>query len=209
VIGGEVTEQAPIQFDVTTCFGRSNDTFATCSVDKAIHVCQIGRDSPLRTFKGHSGDVNTIRWDPSGALLFLCCLAFVSRVSNAAIGQRCATGTLLASCSDDCTAKIWSLSSSSPVFDLKGHIKEIYTLCWSPTGPRTQHPTKDLRLATASFDSTVKIWDPVNGNELLSISVHKQPVYSVAFSPCGDYIASGSFDCSVAVSHVTGALVQQ
>ena len=81
MIGGEVTEQAPIQFDVTTCFGRSNDTFATCSVDKAIHVCQIGRDSPLRTFKGHSGDVNTIRWDPSGALLFLCCLAFVSRVS--------------------------------------------------------------------------------------------------------------------------------
>jgi hypothetical protein len=48
---------------------RSNDTFATCSVDKAIHVCQIGRDSPLRTFKGHSGDVNTIRWDPSGAIL--------------------------------------------------------------------------------------------------------------------------------------------
>jgi transducin (beta)-like 1 len=85
------------------------------------------------------------------------------------------------------------LSSSSPVFDLKGHVKEIYTLCWSPAGPRTQHSTKDLRLATASFDNTVKVWDAVNGNELLSISVHRQPVYSVAFSPCGDYIASGSF----------------
>lgn len=52
MIGGEVTEQAPIQFDVTTCFGRSNDTFATCSVDKAIHVCQIGRDSPFVLSKG-------------------------------------------------------------------------------------------------------------------------------------------------------------
>jgi transducin (beta)-like 1 len=61
----------------TDSLGRSNDTFATCSVDKSIHVCQIGRDSPLRTFKGHSGDVNTIRWDPSGAAA--CCFPFLPR----------------------------------------------------------------------------------------------------------------------------------
>ena len=70
-------------------FGRSNDTFATCSVDKAIHVCQIGRDSPLRTFKGHSGDVNTIRWDPSGAISLLhdliqCCASTKSINRNTA-----------------------------------------------------------------------------------------------------------------------------
>lgn len=147
----------------------------------------------------------SIPFDGTRLVRFPCFMTSSSAVHLLSLS----TGTLLASCSDDCSAKIWSLSSSSPVFDLKGHVKEIYTLCWSPTGPRTQHATKDLRLATASFDNTVKVWDPVNGNELLSISVHKQPVYSVAFSPCGDYIASGSFDCSVAVSHVTGALIQQ
>ena len=74
VIGGVHGARPALALNLTR-YGRSNDTFATCSVDKAIHVCQIGRDSPLRTFKGHSGDVNTIRWDPSGPIFPLRCFA--------------------------------------------------------------------------------------------------------------------------------------
>ena len=45
-------------------------------------------------------------------------------------------GTLLASCSDDGSAKIWRVDSAAPVHDFTAHSKEIFTINWSPTGVR-------------------------------------------------------------------------
>lgn len=47
-------------------------------------------------------------------------------------------------------------------------------------------------LATASFDSTVRLWNIQDGSCLAVLSRHRESVYSVAFSPSGDYLASGS-----------------
>lgn len=44
-----------------------------------IYVCKLGESAPLKKLVGHTDEVNAIKWDPSG--------------------------TLLASCSDDHTAK--------------------------------------------------------------------------------------------------------
>ena len=43
-------------------------------------------------------------------------------------------GTLLASCSDDGSAKIWRVDSAAPLHDFTAHSKEIFTINWSPTG---------------------------------------------------------------------------
>ncbi|KAL2926740.1 WD40 repeat-containing protein HOS15, partial [Bienertia sinuspersici] len=58
---------------------RNNVSFATSSTDNMIYVCKVGENSPVKTYAGHQGEVNCVKWDP--------------------------TGTLLASCSDDSTAK--------------------------------------------------------------------------------------------------------
>ncbi|KAM6543074.1 hypothetical protein CsatB_007521 [Cannabis sativa] len=147
---------------------RNNVSFASCSTDTTIHVCKVGEKLPLKTFSGHQGEVNAIKWDP--------------------------TGTLLASCSDDFTAKIWSLKQDKHLHDLREHTKEIYTIRWSPTGPGTINPNHQLVLASASFDSTIKLWDVEQGKLLYSFNGHRDPVYSVAFSPNGEYLASGSMD---------------
>ncbi|CAK8562463.1 unnamed protein product [Lathyrus sativus] len=150
---------------------RSNMSFASSSTDNMIYVCKIGETRPVHTFAGHQGEVNCVKWDP--------------------------TGSLLASCSDDVTAKIWSLKQENYLHDLREHSKEIYTIRWSPTGPGTNNPNKKLVLASASFDSTVKLWDVELGKLIYSLNGHRQPVYSVAFSPNGEYIASGSLDKSL------------
>ena len=41
----------------------------------------------------------------------------------------------------------------------QAHSKEIYTIKWSPMGPGTNNPNMPLILASASFDSTVRLWD--------------------------------------------------
>ncbi|RDX90712.1 WD40 repeat-containing protein HOS15, partial [Mucuna pruriens] len=150
---------------------RNNVSFATSSTDNMIYVCKIGETRPIKTFAGHQGEVNCVKWDP--------------------------TGSLLASCSDDITAKIWSMKHDNYLHDLREHSKEIYTIRWSPTGPGTNNPNQKLVLASASFDSTVKLWDVELGKLIYSLDGHKHPVYSVAFSPNGEYLVSGSLDRSM------------
>jgi len=63
--------------------------------------------------------------------------------------------------------------------------------------------------ASASFDSTVRLWDVERGVSLHTLTRHKEPVYSVAFSPDGKFLASGSFDKCVHIwCTQTGKLVR-
>ena len=161
---------------------KSEDSFASCSTDKQIHVCQLNKEKPIKSFQGHTNEVNAIKWDPQGKFL--------------------------ASCSDDMTLKIWSMDQDGCLHDLQAPQKEIYTIKWSPTGPGTANPNMNLVLASASFDSTVRLWDVERGSCLHTLTRHREPVYSVAFSPDGKYLASGSFDKCVHIwSTQSGQLV--
>ncbi|KAF3815769.1 hypothetical protein GH733_016308 [Mirounga leonina] len=166
---GEAKQQFPFHSAPALDVDWQNNTaFASCSTDMCIHVCRLGCDRPVKTFQGHTNEVNAIKWDPSGMLL--------------------------ASCSDDMTLKIWSMKQDTCVHDLQAHSKEIYTIKWSPTGPATSNPNSNIMLASASFDSTVRLWDVERGVCIHTLTKHQEPVYSVAFSPDGKYLASGSFD---------------
>lgn len=141
---------------------RDENTFASCSTDKMIFLCALDSNTPLMSYEGHRDEINCLKFDPSG--------------------------TLLASCSDDFTAKIWTASSTRPACDFKEHYREVYTMQWSPNA------NAPMTLATASFDAGVKLWD-VNANKCTTtLNGHTDPVYSLDFSPDGQFLATGSFD---------------
>jgi hypothetical protein len=68
---------------------------------------------------------------------------------------------------------------------LKGHTDRIFCAAFSPDG---------TRIATASGDFTVKLWDTGTGQEVMTLRGHTAGVCCVAFSPDGSRLASGSVD---------------
>lgn len=69
---------------------------------------------------------------------------------------------------------------SEPV-TFKGHPKEVWSAAFSPDG---------ARIASGSFDQTVKLWDAATTQEILTTKKHSNLVMGVVFSPDGTRIAS-------------------
>ncbi|KAH7634864.1 hypothetical protein B0T09DRAFT_276202 [Sordaria sp. MPI-SDFR-AT-0083] len=73
---------------------------------------------------------------------------------------------------------------------LEGHSDAVNSVAFSPDGQR---------LASGSYDHTIKIWDPASGSCLQTLEGHSHSVNSVAFSPDGQRLASGSYDHTIKI----------
>jgi COMPASS component SWD3 len=112
--------------------------------------------------------------------------------------------TLLATASADNTINIYSVPanpSSGPdntrafkhLRTLRAHLAGVNAIAWSPVGP---HYT----LASASDDKSILLWSPLSSDFPIQPSPligHSNYVYSLAFSPKGNMLVSGSYDEAV------------
>src|SRR5947207_8418897 len=73
------------------------------------------------------------------------------------------------------------------------HSAPVLSIAWSPDGKK---------IASASADKTVHIWNASSKNPILIYRNHNKPVSAVAWSPDGSRIVSGSCDTAVQGWHV-------
>lgn len=85
-------------------------------------------------------------------------------------------------------------------FTYSGHSDYVSSVVWSPDG---------TRIASASGDHTVQVWDARTGGHVLTYRGHSSDVLAVSWSPDGHYLASGGLDTTVQVwNATTGHLIQ-
>ena len=83
-------------------------------------------------------------------------------------------------------ARVWDVRTGELVHDLQGHVARVYSVCFSHSGER---------MATASADHTVRVWDTQTGKQTLQPLIgHHNFVNSVCFSPDDNRLLSGGWD---------------
>eukprot|EP00053_Salpingoeca_punica_P003980 m.46379 g.46379 ORF g.46379 m.46379 type:complete len:640 (+) comp12531_c0_seq1:26-1945(+) len=116
---------------------------------------------PFRTLYGHSGPVYATRLNTDNSILL--------------------------SCSEDATVRLWSTATYSNLACYRGHSYPVWDCAFSPLG---------LYFATASHDRTARVWSTEVGTPLRILAGHLSDVDCVEFHPNGNYVATGSSDRS-------------
>jgi WD40 repeat protein len=81
-------------------------------------------------------------------------------------------------------------SLSPLIYSFSGHTRPVNGVAWSPGGKR---------IASASWDHTVQVWDATNGRNVFTYRGHSDGVTAVAWSPNGRQVASASSDRTIQV----------
>jgi WD40 repeat protein len=96
-------------------------------------------------------------------------------------------GSALASAggnAEDFDIRLWDVASGEQLQTFQGHTGIVWMVAFSPDGSK---------LASASSDSTVKIWDWVNGTQIQSLDFPNEMI-SVGFSPESQTLAAGGVE---------------
>ncbi|XP_076342004.1 coronin-2B-like isoform X1 [Tachypleus tridentatus] len=114
---------------------------------------------------GHRGPVLDIKWNPFN-------------------------DNVIASCSDDCTLKLWYIpdeglmrsNMTKPIMDLQHHRRRVGYIEW--------HPTAENILLSAGFDNLILVWQVSKGDVVRTIDCHPDSIYSMSFNHDGSLLAT-------------------
>ncbi|CDW57362.1 lissencephaly 1 [Trichuris trichiura] len=96
--------------------------------------------------------------------------------------------SLIATCSEDATIKVWDFETGDFEKTLKGHTDCVQDIAFNATGKL---------LASCSGDMSIKLWDFQTYECIRTLHGHDHNVTSVAFLPSGDFLVSSSRDKTI------------
>jgi WD40 repeat protein len=107
-------------------------------------------------------------------------------------------GKMLAGCLGK-AIKLWDVATGKELATLKGHTSLVRSVAFSPDGKTLASGSGDFESPFAGHDppGQIKLWDVATGRNIANLTGHAKLVFSVAYSPDGKTLASGSYDQTI------------
>lgn len=166
-------------------------------------VCCPAFADDFRSFEGHGGPVKAVRVSPDGKRMLTASFDYsiglwdlVSETGPRWLeGHRAAVncvaflpGGMAVSGGDDFDVILWDLATQQPLRRFQGHKGKVMAV--AATADRK-------RIASASWDGTIRVWDVATGDLLADLDVHEGNVNDVVWSADGSRFYSASYDGTV------------
>jgi WD40 repeat protein len=154
----------------SVAFNRDGTKIVSGSRDKTLQLWDASNGKPIdKPFVGHEDEVWSVAFSPNG--------------------QKIVSG------SSDHTLRLWDTKKHQKILPtFRGHLDGVNSVAFSPDGQK---------IVSGSDDKTLRLWDanngkplrnPITGKPIAPLVGHEKEVLSVAFSPDGQKIVSGSRD---------------
>jgi len=186
-------------------FTPNEQELVSVSQDATLRVWDVDSGIETERLQGHLAATRTVAISPYGGLAATGSYDNTVRLwdlnNGAVIGRNFGhtddiydvavspDGTQALSGSWDNTVILWDLQRNSAMQRLTGHDDWIREVAFAP----------DMQTAiSGSYDQTVIVWDLTTGEALARLP-HEGRIWTVDYSPLGDYFASGSQDGIVKV----------
>ena len=187
------------------------------------HDARVAEYSPVDTQVATGGGDGTLRiWDAETGNAIAVLNGYGSAITALAYspdGQRIASGSF------DGTLRLWDIRTHNEIAALEGHTSTISDIAYSPDGRRVASGSVDRtvrvwstmsadpvltlepRPSTETIGGRLRMWNVVDGSELILVEPYKDQVLAVAYSPDGSRIASSTSDGKLLFwDAMTGAL---
>ncbi|XP_062905231.1 WD repeat and HMG-box DNA-binding protein 1 isoform X1 [Mobula hypostoma] len=158
-------------------FNNNATTVAAGSSDFMVKIIDVKDNSQQKTIRGHDGPILSVAFDPKDVYL----------ASSSCDGLVC-----IWKISDQTLASSWPLLTK---FNEVNRATSICRLEWQP---------KSGKFLAVPVEKVVKLYERESWENVADLSDDSitMPLNVVSWSPCGDYVAAGSIDGSMAVWNV-------